>query len=203
MPTTVDRPRDALEQRLETLFAQRIGRKHAGIHDSFFDLGGDSLAAVELAALIERELGHALPLVTIFDNPTIAQLARELRARTGPPLGLGPRVVELKPGSTHRPLFLLAGGPGGREDAAICAKLVARLRDDDAVLGLLAPLHGISLPAIARQYLDDIQRLQPHGPYRIGGQCIGGVIAYEIAQQLHAHGEAVELLLMIDSWCPT
>jgi thioesterase domain-containing protein len=85
----------------------------------------------------------------------------------------------------------------------ICAKLVSRLSSAEAVFGLVAPARSKVVEEIAGEHAASIRRLQPHGPYRIGGECIGGVVAYEIAQQLSACGEEIGLLLLLDTWCPT
>ena len=67
------------------------------------------------------------------------------------------------------------------------------------VVGLLAAPVSVPVEESAAAHLATIKRLQPSGPYRVGGECIGGVIAYEVAQQLWARGETVELLLLLDT----
>jgi aspartate racemase len=196
-------PRDALEQTLATLFEKRLGVEAVGIHDNFFDAGGDSLSAIAIGAEIERETGKALPLVTLFEKPTIAELAEEIRDRSTTPVALGRYVVPIKEGRAGRPLFLVAGGHGGKAEITICAKLVSRLSPAEKVFGLLAPAGRQAVEEIAAEHVASIRRLQPHGPYRIGGECIGGVVAYEIAQQLRVRGEEIDLLLLLDTWCPT
>jgi thioesterase domain-containing protein len=111
-------------------------------------------------------------------------------------------LLTLKAGQEPRPLFLLGGGRGGKPELTLCARLVSRLPADATVYGLLAPAVPRTVEEAARLHLATLTRLQPSGPYRIGGECIGGVIAYEIAQQLLAQGETVELLLLLDSFCP-
>jgi len=80
---------------------------------------------------------------------------------------------------------------------------VSRLDAEETVIGLLASPVSRPVEDSAALHLATIRRMQPKGPYRIGGECIGGVIAYEVAQQLRERGETVELLLLLDAWCPT
>jgi thioesterase domain-containing protein len=141
-------------------------------------------------------------LATLFENPTIAQLADEIRDRIAAPVPAG-EVVTIKGGRAARPLFLVPGGRGGKPELMICAKLVSRLRSAETVFGLLAPTRSEAVEEIARGHIASIRRLQPCGPYRIGGECVGGVVAYEIAQQLRSYGEEIEILLLLDTWCPT
>ncbi|MCU1277796.1 MAG: tycC2 [bacterium] len=196
-------PRDELERKLVALFAKALDVPAVGIHDSFFDAGGDSLSAMRLTVEIERETGKEFPLAMLFDKPTVAQLATDLRRRSAAGANHGSSLVPIKEGSSARPLFLMAGGHGGRSELSIYAKLMGRLAADETVYGLTAPPEDRTVEEIAAGCIADLRRLQPRGPYRIGGECVGGVVAYEIARQLSASGEAIALLLLIDSWSPT
>jgi amino acid adenylation domain-containing protein len=196
-------PRDELERKLVALFAKALDVPAVGIHDSFFDAGGDSLSAMRLAVEIERETGTEFPLAMLFDKSTVAQLATELRQRSAAGASHGSSLVSIKEGSSASPLFLMAGGHGGRSELNIYAKLMGRLAADETVYGLTAPAQSRTVEEIAAGCIANLRRRQPRGPYRIGGECVGGVVAYEIAQQLSASGEAIALLLLIDSWCPT
>jgi amino acid adenylation domain-containing protein len=194
---------DAYEQQVARLYEQVLGVQVAGATDNFFELGGDSFSAIELAAAIEARLGYEMPLASLFEKPTIATLAEELRDRTRAPADLGRHLVCIKDGTRATALFLVAGGRGGRAELAICAKLAARLDPGERVFGVLPPRGGATLEAIAAGCVREVQRIQPKGPYRLGGECTGGLVAYEMAQQLCAAGERVELLLLIDTWCPS
>ena len=202
-PAAETSPRDAWERIVARAFAEVLGNGPVGIHDSFFDVSGDSLAAIRLVSVLARKTRRQLPLARLYENPTIAELARELREQSLP-TALGPDVMMLKTGRAARPLFLVPGGRGGKPELTICAKLVSRLGSHETVCGLLAsPTTGRPVEELAALHLGIINRLQPKGPYRVGGECIGGLIAYEIAQQLWARGETVELLLLLDTWCPS
>jgi len=194
---------DALERRLGALVRTRLRGPAIGRHDNLFDAGLDSLSALELGVAIEREIGRPFPLATLVQRATIAQLADEIRGAAAPAPLLASDVVRIRSGAGARPLFLVASGRGGMPEAMIYARLMSRLGPTETVLALLAPSQGRTAQEIAGRYVASIRRIQPRGPYRIGGQCIGGVAAYEVAQQLRAAGQEIELLLLIDAWCPS
>jgi thioesterase domain-containing protein len=112
-------------------------------------------------------------------------------------------MLVLKEGTAARSLFLVAGGRGGRVELSLYGHLTSQLASDWTVYGLLRPARAESVEAIARDCIVAIRQVRPHGPYELGGECVGGVVAYEIARQLRAAGEGVALLMLLDSWCPT
>jgi thioesterase domain-containing protein len=203
-------PRDAVERKLVGLFEELLEARPIGIHDSFFDLGGHSLLAVRLARRIKETFAGEVPLVRVVQRPTVAQLADALREQEPPKKQhRSPALVELKSGSTGAPFFLVPGGHGGMVEMILYARVLGRLRGDRPMYGLLArgldskaPPHA-SAEEMARSYIEDIRTVQPRGPYALGGECIGGAVAFEMAQQLRARGEEVSLLLLLSSWCPS
>lgn len=203
-------PRDAVERKLLALFEELLEARPIGIHDSFFDLGGHSLLAVRLARRIAESFAGELPLARVVQHPTIAQLAEALRERRPcTPRPRSPALVELKSGGTGAPFFLVPGGHGGMAEMTLYARVIGRVGADRPVYGLLArgldgkaPVHT-SVEEMARSYLEDIRTVQPRGPYALGGECIGGAVAFEMAQQLRARGDQVSLLLLLSSWCPS
>jgi amino acid adenylation domain-containing protein len=201
-PTSRAAPRSALEATLVALFVRALDGRVVGVDDSFFDAGGDSLAAMRLTVEIECELGAELPLATLFAHPTVAGLASQLARRAERRVHRA-SLVAIKEGQSARPLFLMAGGHGGRTELALYAKLVGRLATDETVFGMTVPADGQTVEEIAARHLDVIREAQPRGPYRVGGECVGGVVAYEVARQLAAAGESIALVLLIDSWVPT
>ncbi len=196
-------PRDRVEVQLTALWQLVLRVPKIGIHDNFFDLGGHSLTAAQLFFLLEQVYGRHLPLATLFRAPTIAALAAVLsREQWVPPWQ---SLVAIQPSGTATPIFMVPGVGG---NVLIFAQLARLLGPDQPFYGLQARgLDGkeapfISVPDMARHYVEEITRLRPHGPYIIAGACTGGLIAYEMAQQLTAHGEAVTLLMM-DTWHPS
>jgi pimeloyl-ACP methyl ester carboxylesterase len=158
---------------------------------------------------VERAFGVRVPLAALFAGPTIARLAEQIRAEqiraAGRALPGAPRppLVELKSGSAPNPLFLVPGGNGGMPELALLARLLGRLEPEQSAHGLVAGEAGRSVEQRAADYLSAIREIQPSGPYLLGGECVGGAIAWEMAQQLRAAGERVGLLLLIEAWCPS
>ncbi|MFE6778221.1 amino acid adenylation domain-containing protein [Streptomyces sp. NPDC057702] len=200
-------PRDHREESLTRLFAKALGAPRAGVDDSFFDLGGNSLLAVRLVAAVREALGVELALGTLFQAPTPAALAERLRAAadgeaSGADDALGV-LLPLRRGGDRPPLFVLhpAGG------ISWCyAGLLAPLGPDQPVYGLQArgltrpePLPG-TMEEMAADYLDHIRAVQPHGPYRLLGWSVGGVVAHTVAVRLQEAGERVELLALMDAY---
>ncbi len=193
-------PRDPLELALARVWEELLGLSPVGVRDDFFRLGGHSLLAVRLLAQIERLFARRLPLAQLMQNPTVEGLAARLRQ--GGPLP-EPVLVTLQEGS-GRPLFLVHPVGGG----VLCyADLVRRLGPGRPVYGLQRPEEeaGLddTLEAMAARYLAEIRSVQPHGPYRLGGWSMGGLVAFEMACQLTLLGEAVELLALLDPTPPT
>jgi len=196
-------PRDRVEVQLTALWQQVLEVPRIGIHDNFFDLGGHSLKAAQLFFLLEQVYGRHLPLATLFQAPTIAELASVLSCDQWVPPWQS--LVAIQPSGTAIPIFMVPGVGG---NVLIFAQLARLLGPDQPFYGLQARgLDGkeapfTSVPEMARHSVKEINRLRPHGPYVIAGACTGGLIACEIAQQLTAQGEAV-VLVMMDTWHPS
>ncbi|MDE3219630.1 MAG: amino acid adenylation domain-containing protein, partial [Nitrospirota bacterium] len=195
-------PRDQVEVQLTALWQQVLEVPKIGIHDNFFDLGGHSLKAAQLFFLLEQVYGRHLPLATLFQAPTIAELASVLsREQWVPPWQ---SLVAIQPSGAAIPIFMVPGVGG---NVLVFAKLARLLGPDQPFYGLQARgLDGketpfISVPEMARHYIAEIRALRPQGPYVLLGICTGGLIAYEMAQQLFGQGEAVTLVVM-DTWHP-
>jgi non-ribosomal peptide synthetase component F/thioesterase domain-containing protein/acyl carrier protein len=200
--------RDDLDLRLTQVWEAVLGVQGIGIQDNFFDLGGHSLVAVRLFAQIEATFGKQLALATLLEAPTIAQQAELIRAQggaTGQDL-----LVPLQRGTADTPpLFCIYG-------ILLYHELARHLGPEQTVYGLYlqeevdfllaADQTGakpvISFQQIADRYLQKIRTLQPTGPYFLAGESFGGLVAYEMAQQLHAQGEQVALLALLDTQTP-
>ncbi|WP_223636166.1 non-ribosomal peptide synthetase [Corallococcus sp. EGB] len=197
-------PRTSLEEQLARSFTEVLRVPRVSITDNFFELGGHSLLALRLIASIRVHTGHALPMAALFQYGTVEQLARRLQQETP---SLPANLVRLAAGAEGiRPFFLVHGGGGG---VMGYSELVRQLGRERPVYGLSAPgLEGGALPpasveALARDYLDQVRTVQPRGPYLLGGWSFGGLVALEMARQLQALGEQVELLALMDSTVPT
>ena len=201
-PRCVTPPATGLQRALLEVWQQVLEREDIGIHDNFFDVGGHSIMAVRLMQQVATELGQPCPLALLFHSPTVAELAAALES--GAAVADKGVLVELLSGGMFPALFCLSGRLMYRE---LAAQMEASMR----VYGLVSAAeinllhHGERLPPVtelARLYREGIQRLQPAGPYRLAGFSIGGLIAFEVAQQLRAQGERVELLALIDTAAP-
>jgi aspartate racemase len=199
VPQAATGPRTPLERQLVALWAEVLGRPAIGITDNFFEQGGHSLLALRLMARIAQQFGQELPLTVLFAAPTVAQLAARLAQPASG--GTAAMLVAIQPQGTRRPFFCVH--PGGGE--VLCYSDLARqLGDAQPFYGLravglddeAAPHDQIATMAAA--YLAALRTVQPHGPYQLGGWSLGGVVAYEMAQQLHTQGEAIGRLVLID-----
>ena len=218
-------PRSEVERRLAAIWAKMLGVDQIGVHDDFFDLGGDSLLAVRVMTRVCDALGVDLPAATLFLRPTIARLAvaveaaRPGRSETEPiamPLveeltashmtpsrAQGQSLVPLRTDGTAPPLFCIHGLGG---HIATLLPLAHGLAPGRPVYGL----QGQGLDAgqtphdriedMAACYLREIRGVQSRGPYWLAGWSMGGVIALEAARQLTAAGEEVPLLAMFDTY---
>jgi amino acid adenylation domain-containing protein len=196
-------PRDALELQLTQIWEEVLKVHPIGVTDNFFDLGGHSLSAVGLLARIQKQLKQDLPLSVLFAGPTVEQLAGLLRGqRAAAPAS---PLVRIQPLGARPPLFLIHPAGGN----VLCFfKLAQQLGLDQPCYGLQSPgleagqtpLHAID--AMAAHYIDALRTVQPHGPYLLGGWSMGGIVAFEMAQQLSAHGHTVALLALLDTGAP-
>jgi thioesterase domain-containing protein/acyl carrier protein len=196
-----DVPHDMLEQQLAQLWRRFLGVRHVGLNDDFFALGGHSLAAAQMFFEIERLTGKSLPLATLFRASTLGQLADVLRNDGWSPHWAS--LVPINPGGSQIPFFLVHGAEG---NVLLYRQLARYLGPDQPVYGFQSQgLNGkgnfhSTIKEMASYYLKDLVALQPSGPYNLGGYCLGGAIALEMAQQLQARGERVGLVAMLDTF---
>jgi surfactin synthase thioesterase subunit/acyl carrier protein len=191
-------PRDDLELQLAHIWEEILGIRPIGVRDNFFELGGHSLLAIRLFALIEKRMGKKLPLTAVFQGATVEHLADVLRHQAGPQSSL----VAIQPGGSRPPLFLVHPA-GGHVFPYI--HLAQFLGPDQPCYGLQAK--GLEdgqkphtrIEDMAAHYIQALQTVQPTEPYLLGGWSMGGVVAFEMAQQLHAQGQRVALLALLDS----
>lgn len=194
-------PRDRLELDLIGLWEGVLGISGIGIYDNYFDLGGTSWQAMNLFANIEKLTGHYLPLSTLVEAGTIAELADILRNQSGS--DPWPILVNLQAGAPEqRPLFLIHGGGG---HVLIFTKLTKYLPPHIPIYAFQA--RGMdgktppfeSIEAMAAHYIEALLEKQPQGPYRLAGYSMGGAIVLEMAQQLQAKGHQISFLGIIDT----
>jgi thioesterase domain-containing protein/aryl carrier-like protein len=192
-------PHDSLEFQLRAIWEDLLERQPIGVHEDFFQLGGDSVLAMSLLARIQ-ETGYTLPAGGIFQAPTIAKLAQTLRNESGPDSWSA--LVPIQPEGTKIPFFCVHPGGGN----VLCYLQLARLLGrDQPFYGLQAPgVDGIRLPLttiaeMSEEYIAAIRQVCPRGPYALGGWSVGGVVAYEMARRLVEQGADVPLVAILDS----
>jgi acyl-CoA synthetase (AMP-forming)/AMP-acid ligase II/thioesterase domain-containing protein/acyl carrier protein len=193
-------PADSMEQALVALWEEVLGIRPVGLADNFFDLGGHSLPVVRLFKRIEQCFGCKLPPATLFQAPTIKQLAAVLReAGHSPPWS---PLVLIRPGEEQPPFFCVHGLGGHILRFYYLAHALPAGRPFYGLqsLGLdgrHAPQRTIE--AMATHYLQEIQSVQPQGPYLLGGFSAGGFIALEMARRLTQQGQPVGLVALFDT----
>lgn len=193
-------PQNALELKLTQLWSEVLNIPSIGVKDNFFELGGHSLLAMTLFTRIEETLGQTLPLATLLQAPTVEQLAKRLEQETAPSWS---SLVPLQPNGDKPPFFCIHGQQGS----------VLNLRDLAHYVGSEQPFYGLQargldgkqvphfrIQDMAAQYIQEIRTLQPEGPYFLGGNSMGGIVAFEMAQQLHQQGQTVAALVMFDTF---
>jgi syringomycin synthetase protein SyrE len=188
---------------LRALWESVLGIETIGADDDFFELGGHSLAAARLLAECGRRFGRRVSFGEFYAAPTLGALALALAApHDADPAGL---LWRLRTTGERTPFFFLHGDTAG--GGPYCRKIAAGLGPEQPFYAF-AP-HGSdggamppTIGAMADDYIARITVLQPHGPYRIGGFCHGGVVAFEMAQRLRARGCAVESLIVVNAPAP-
>jgi len=199
-------PRTPVEDALAEIWGKVLGLKQVGVHDDFFALGGNSLLATRLIGTVHKSLNHKISVAVFFQNPTIEGMARVLQEEKQAKSGnrLMPSfsyVVPIRPEGSTPPLFLLHG-IGGRILGFY--ELIRHLEPGQRVYGIEYVISDsapamLSLEDLAAGYVEEIRKVQPEGPYYLLGYSFGGMLAFEMAQQLYAMGQAVGLLGMVDS----
>jgi thioesterase domain-containing protein/acyl carrier protein len=202
-PTAFAPPSSELEAQLVKIWENVLEISPISTKDNFFELGGHSLVAVRLFAAIEQQLDRKLPLVTLLAAPTIEQLAEILSPSEKSTFRNS--LVAIKPGTSHPPLFLVHDADG---ETMLYRNLAYALNSNRAVYGLQPygrdgfPILHTRISDMVSHYIETIRTVQPTGPYLLGGLCVGGILAFEIALQLQARGEKVAFLGIIDAVDP-
>ena len=194
-------PRDAIELQLAQIWEEVLEIRPIGVRDNFFDLGGHSLLAVHLVALIKKRLDKDVQIAAFFQQPTIEQLVSVLRLGSEPTRQSS--LVSIQPRGSRRPFFLVHPVEG----TVVCyANLARHLGADQPVYGLQAK--GLeegqgsqrSIEEMADHYIKAVRTVQAEDPYILGGWSLGGIVAFEMAQQLRTQGHEVAMLFVLDSW---
>ena len=193
--------RDSQEAQLVSIWEQVLGHHPIGVHDDFFDLGGDSLDASALMLRVANVFGTLLSPAVLLAAPTIALLAVLMHA--GDTVALASSIVPIQPHGARPPLFFAHGFGGGVLGYTPLARL---LGDDQPSFGIQDVGGAAAAPATfevhVSRYVADLLAFQPAGPYHLAGYSYGGAVAFEMAQQLRALGHTVALLAIFDYSSP-
>ncbi len=197
-----ERPWLPIQFQLVQIWEELLGLRPVGIRDNFFELGGHSLLAVKLIDRIEEVTGKKLPVTTLFEHATITELADLILSddrQTAAP------VIEVQTEGQRSPIYFLHGDIIG---GGFYAREVSRLLGKDQPFYVLPPVEMpadelSSVEEMATQHLKDLRAHRPHGPYLLGGFCIGALVAYEMARRLRNANEEVLLVAMIDPQLPS
>ncbi len=196
-------PRNSLEEQIARIWSDLLGVEKVSVRDNFFSLGGHSLLAIRLFSQLKKVTGRELPLSRLFENPTVESLAMELGGEAPEPVWSA--LVPIQPEGSLPPFYCIHGMGG---TVVEYGDLARHLGNDQPVYGFQARgLDGkqpmlSSVEAMAAHYLDELREFQPAGPYFLGGSSFGGLVAYEMAQQLLALGERVAIVALFDTFGP-
>ncbi|MEO1619995.1 MAG: alpha/beta fold hydrolase [Cyanobacteria bacterium J06632_3] len=203
-------PKNSLELTLAQIWKSVLNAPTLTTQDNFFDLGGDSLRAVQLFNAMQQQLNCTLPLATLFQAPTVQKFAALLskeRSSTSPFASSSTAwssLVPIQPHGSRRPFFF----HGGSADALTWARFSQLLGTEQPFYALQRPdldgstITDATVESLATACIQEIKTIQLEGPYVLGGHCFGGAVAYEIARQLEAQGDAIAALIQIDAYCP-
>jgi amino acid adenylation domain-containing protein len=196
-------PKTPTEIKIAHIWQEALKLENISIKDSFFDIGGHSLVAVKIMNAINAACEVDLSLGVIFETPTIEEIAKRVEQ---PEDGRDSSVITLKAGS-KQPLFCICG-------IHMYQDLANNIHTDNPVYGVFLQQeteiwqrdNTKALPTVkelAALYLEAVQNVQPQGPYNLTGVSFGGVLAYEMSQQLIATGQEVNMLALLDTVLPS
>ncbi|MEH1866381.1 MAG: amino acid adenylation domain-containing protein [Nostoc sp.] len=197
---TFVQPRNTIELQLTHIWSKILKLENLGVKDNFFDLGGHSLLVPYLIAQIKQQFSKDIPLVTVYQHPTIEELAEVLQKDAGV-FSWSP-LVALQPQGSNPPLFCL---PGSGSHAFYLYNLSRCLGCDQPFYSFQANHLGREIAPVedmASEYIQALQAVQPQGPYFLAGHSSGGRVAYEMAQQLLRQGQAIALVAILDTTAP-
>ncbi|KAF9350572.1 hypothetical protein BGX26_011275, partial [Mortierella sp. AD094] len=197
-----DAPQGEIETALAAIWADILKIERVGRNDNFFMLGGHSLLAVKMIGLVRVSLGFEMKLRTLFEASTIAQLSVKLFEVDDTQEDLLDVLMPLRTQGSRRPLFCVHALLGLTWSYT---GLLNHLPKDQPIYGLQARgFNGRgqlaeSIEEMAKDYIDQIRQIQPHGPYQLLGWSFGGSVAYSMAAQLEKLDEKVDLLALLDT----
>ena len=192
---------NATEKSIVAIWQEILGRRVEHVDQSFFDLGGNSISAVRVAEAVERLLKVKMPLALLIEHNTVRRLAKALQAKAK---GKFQIVVPIQSHGPYTPVF----GVHAEGNVLFYRDLSLCLGENQPFFGLQSPELDAgarqfdSISEMAGSYIREMKKVRPEGPYSLCGMCFGGLIAFEIAQQLIEDGDEVSALIVFDSGGP-
>ena len=195
------------EQEMLRIWQKLFAGSPISTDSDFFELGGDSLVMLQLQSMINRKFGLELNAIDITTHPTVGKLTQWADKRLGDAepektLYPDPRFLPLQPAGNGPPIFILP-------QMMIFRTLAEEMGSEQPVYAMQImeddvpkEMDSASMETLASLYIRQIRTVQPSGPYRLGGWCLWGWMAYEVARLLEAQGEVVELIVIIDALAP-
>jgi amino acid adenylation domain-containing protein len=209
-------PRNQVERVLAEIWSEVLDVKQVGVFDHFFELGGHSLSATRLITRIQSKFQIELPLRIIFIEPTIGGMSKHIlydhiakRYQYVSQVRHWNRLMPAQPMGSRIPFFLVAGFLDADDILRILSNLIPHLGLDQPVFGFQPRWFDghserySSVEEAASEFLAELRAFQPEGPYLLGGDCTGGIVALAMAQELLRQGEDVRLLVLFDTQRPT
>jgi FkbH-like protein len=190
-------PRSSSERQLMGIWREVLNIREIGIRDDYFEIGGTSLEAVMICVAIEQRFGKRLPLTVFIEDPTVEALAVRLDRREETQ-----SLVALQRSGTGTPLFLVHDADG---ETLLYRNLALRLAGRRPVYAIQpqgredTPIVHTRIEQMATHYVREIRKVQPRGPYLLGGLCAAGVLSFEMALQLEQVGEEAQLVAVFDA----
>lgn len=201
---TATPPSDALERDLLAVWEEKLGLTGIGVTDDFFELGGTSVRALEVFAVIADRLGHDVPPSTLFEAPTVDLLAKRIRAGEWEPTERS--LIPIRTKGHRPPVYCVHGGGGG---VFFAREIAQYLRPDRPVYGIQAAGFESTAPPqrsveeLAALYAAEIQVHQPDGRLVLAGLSFGGLVAIEMAEMLVRSGREITVVVLLDTKHPS
>ncbi len=190
---TEDAPTD-VQQKLLEIWKNILGKENIKVTDNFFEIGGNSLLAIQVVSGILKEFNKEIPMSLFFRNQSIEDLSSfigdEVKKTYETPL------VSIQPKGSKSAVFCFHGAGGNVMCFQPLADQLGKDRPLFALQSILFPHENRTIYDMANEYYFEIREKQKNGPYNLVGYCLGGCIAQEVAQQFRRAGEEVNLILL-------
>ncbi|SHJ37693.1 non-ribosomal peptide synthetase [Pseudozobellia thermophila] len=194
-------PSDA-EAGLLAIWKEVLGLPEIGLRDNFFDIGGDSILSIQVIAMA-RAAGMPIRPSQLFEHQTIAELAHSVvleKNRAGKAEGNNgfKHLVAIRPTGSKPPLFCLHSGGTHFFFYNLFAK---HLQADRPVYALQASPHEgnlvihDSVAAMARDFVAEIRKVSPNGPYHFISYCYNTAVGLEMVRLLEKESVPVNLII--------